>query len=114
MGGNSSADILQCQSGLDLHALVLFVNTSALISGGKVCCLFEPGVRIDSTHVDGSQQALIAERHPHILTGEILCTLCVHYLKPSRIENITKNNIACNTRITCPINRRCCSCQEQI
>ena len=28
-------------------------------------------------------------------------------------KNITKNNIACNTGITCPINHRCYSCQEQ-
>ena len=28
-------------------------------------------------------------------------------------ESITKNNIACNTTITCPINHRCYSCQEQ-
>ena len=82
MGGNSSADILQCHSGLAPHAFVLFVNRSALSSCGKVCCLFEPGVRIDSTDLGGSQQALIAERHPHLLTDDKLCTLCVHYLKP--------------------------------
>ena len=29
-------------------------------------------------------------------------------------EKITKNNIACNTRITCQIKHRCYSCQEQI
>ena len=82
MGGNSSADILHCHSGLALHAFVLFVNIFALISGGKVCCLFEPGVRMDST-LGGSQQALMAERHPHLSTDDKLCTLCVHYRKPS-------------------------------
>ena len=82
MGGNSSADILQCHSGLAPHAFVLFVSRSALSSGGNVCCLFEPGVRIDSTDLGGSQQALIAERHPHLWTDDKLCTLCVHYLKP--------------------------------
>ena len=82
MGGNSSADILQCHSGLAPHAFVLFVNRSALSSGGKVCCLFEPGVRIDSTDLGGSQQVRIAERHPHLSTDDKLCTLCVHYLKP--------------------------------
>ena len=59
----------------------------------------------------GSQQALFAERRPHLSTDDKLCTLCVlPRTVPFLCENITKNNIACNTSI--PINRCCHSCQE--
>jgi hypothetical protein len=62
-----------------------------VVSDGKVCCLFEQGVGSDLTVVTdlgGYQQALFAERHPHLSTDNTLCVLprTVLFL----CENITK------------------------
>ena len=64
----------QCHSCMAVCALVLFVNGPTVTSGGRVCCLFgQRGSDLTVvTDLGGSQQALFAERHPHLSTDDKL------------------------------------------